>query len=146
MHTPVYPSPSIRISTGNNKRTFLPKQSGSFQLKTINTKNDLGGLNGPQSIWHYKIRGISPGLQKHSVLQKACMKLCQQQSSVTAWCEMDSEPFEPNKTILMTFNMLQFKIKKTENLLHACHVYSFSNSRSFVCRAEGCIREEGLEY
>lgn len=112
MHKPVYPSPSIRISPGNNKRTFLPKQSGSFQLKTINTKNDLGGLNGPQSIWHYKIRGISPVLQKHSVLQKACMKLCQQQSSVTAWCEMDSEPFEPNKTILMTFNMLQFKIKK----------------------------------
>lgn len=69
-------------------------------------------MNGPQSIWHYKIRGISPVLQKHSVLQKACMNLRQQQSSVTAWCEMDSEPFEPNKTILMTFNVLQFKIKK----------------------------------
>lgn len=89
---------------------------------------------GLQSIWHYKICGISPVLQKHSVLQKACMKLCQQQSSVIAWCRMDSEPFEPNRTILMTFNMLQLKKKPKTYYMHV--MFTVFQTQAALCAGQ----------
>lgn len=132
MHTPIPLAIHLNLSW-QYKRTFLPKQLGSFQLKPLTQIMIWEDWLVPRVFGIIKFAGFlqyCKNIQCCKRLEWNCASNSHRSQHGVRWIQSLL-----NQTEQFWWQPLTCcNKKKNKNLLHACHVYSFSNSSSFVCR------------